>query len=190
MKFETEDLRLKRLNGVIERVATSFFLSNFNLRRAFSLFDRDGDGYISKKEFRQGWLTLGLDLTYDEIDDLMKLVDNSGDGQISYDEFISKMDLHISKKRNVAGDQTKELLFHKLKSFIDNNHETLYELMAAYDYDNSGTILQQDVVRAFKKLGMHHPEQHLEMLLEAGGARESDERIDYVSFAQLIEKQI
>ena len=50
---------------------------------------------ISKREFREGWLALGLDLTYEEIDDLMKLVDEDGNGQISYDEFISKMDLHI-----------------------------------------------------------------------------------------------
>jgi Ca2+-binding EF-hand superfamily protein len=47
LRFETEDLRLKRLNEVIERVATAFFLQNFNLRRAFSLFDRNGDGVIS-----------------------------------------------------------------------------------------------------------------------------------------------
>lgn len=51
-RFETEDLRLKRLNEIIERVATAFFLQNFNLRRAFALFDRDGDGVITKKEFR------------------------------------------------------------------------------------------------------------------------------------------
>lgn len=85
-------------------MATAFFLQNFNLRRAFSLFDKDGDGVISKREFRQGWLTLGLDLTYDEIDDLMKLVDDDGNGQISYDEFISKMDLHIQRKSTQAGD--------------------------------------------------------------------------------------
>jgi hypothetical protein len=44
MRFETEDLRIKRLNNIIERVATAFFVQNFNLRRAFSLFDKDGDG--------------------------------------------------------------------------------------------------------------------------------------------------
>jgi hypothetical protein len=44
MRFETEDLRIKRLNNIIERVATAFFVQNFNLLRAFSLFDKDGDG--------------------------------------------------------------------------------------------------------------------------------------------------
>jgi hypothetical protein len=44
LRFETEDLRLKRLSNVIERVATAFYVQNFNLRRAFQLFDRDGDG--------------------------------------------------------------------------------------------------------------------------------------------------
>jgi hypothetical protein len=42
--------------------------------------------------------------------------------------------------------------------------------MSAYDFDNSGTILVQDLVRAFKKLGMLHPEPHLKILLEAGGS--------------------
>lgn len=98
LRFETEDLRMKRLSNVIERVAKAFYVQNFNLRRAFSLFDRDGDGSITKKEFRQGWLTLGLELTFEEIDDLMKLVDSDGSGNISYDEFISKMDVHLQKK--------------------------------------------------------------------------------------------
>jgi Ca2+-binding EF-hand superfamily protein len=109
-------------------------------------------------------------LTYDEIDDLMKLVDDDGNGQISYDEFISKMDLHIQRKSNVASEQVQEVIFHKLKSLMENNQQTLYELMAAYDFDNSGTILTQDLVRAFKKLGMLHPEPHLSLLMQAGGA--------------------
>lgn len=51
-KFETEDLRVKRLNDILEKVATAFFLQNINLRRAFALFDQNGDGVISKREFR------------------------------------------------------------------------------------------------------------------------------------------
>lgn len=132
---------MKRLNGIIERVATAFFLQNFNLRRAFSLFDRDGDGVITKKEFRNGWLTLGLDLTFEEIDDLMNLVDEDKSGAISYDEFISKMDYHIAKKTNIGSSEAKEVIFHKLKSLMDNNQDSFYNLIKAYDFDNSGTVL-------------------------------------------------
>ena len=99
VQFETEDLRKKRLNVVLERVATSFYLQNFNLRRAFSLFDQDGDGEISKREFRQGWLSLNIGLTYDEIDDLMKMADSDNSGKIKYDEFLSIMDIHIQRKK-------------------------------------------------------------------------------------------
>jgi Ca2+-binding EF-hand superfamily protein len=141
MRFETEDLRIKRLNNIVERVATAFFVQNFNLRRAFSLFDRDGDGQISMKEFRQGWLTLGIDLNYEEIDDLMKLVDTDGSGHISYDEFISKMDVHLKSKQAVAGEEAHEVLFHKLKALLDNQDKSLFEYMADFDYDNTGTIM-------------------------------------------------
>ena len=41
---------------------------------------------------------MGIDLNYEEIDDLMKLVDTDGSGNISYDEFISKMDVHLKQK--------------------------------------------------------------------------------------------
>ena len=68
------------------------------MRRAFALFDSDGDGAISAKEFRHGMAALNLHLRYDEIDDLMHLCDRGGDGEISYDEFISKMDLNIANR--------------------------------------------------------------------------------------------
>ncbi len=154
------------------------------------MFDRDGDGSITKKEFRQGWLTLGLELTFEEIDDLMKLVDSDGSGNISYDEFISKMDVHLQKKQPVASEQAQEFVFHKLKSLIENSQETLYEIMSTYDFDDSGTILTGDLVRSFKKLGMLHPEPHIAMLLEAGGAHSTSERIDYVTYCQLLEGKI
>ena len=50
--FETPDLRETRLQRILDRVATAFFLQGFNMRRAFALFDIDGDGEISPSEFR------------------------------------------------------------------------------------------------------------------------------------------
>ena len=76
---------------------------------------------ITKREFRQGWLTLGLDLTFEEIDDLMNLVDEDRSGAISYDEFISKMDLHMQRKSAIAGNQAYDVIFHKLKSLMENS---------------------------------------------------------------------
>ena len=70
--FENADLRRRRLHKILDKVATAFFLQGFNMRRAFALFDADGDGAISAKEFRQGMAALNLHLRYDEIDDLMQ----------------------------------------------------------------------------------------------------------------------
>ncbi len=65
---------------------------------------------------------------------------------------------------------------------MDNTEHSLFELMAAYDYENTGTIQVQDLIRAFKKLGLLHPEPHISILLSAGGAKEGDEKIDYVVY--------
>jgi len=62
------------------------------LRKAFALFDANGNGLVDPHEFRSGWLTLDLGLSYDEISDLFKLVDKDGDGEISAEEFIGRME--------------------------------------------------------------------------------------------------
>lgn len=38
-RFDTPVLRKMRLNKVLDQVATAFFIQNFNLKKAFQLFD-------------------------------------------------------------------------------------------------------------------------------------------------------
>ena len=86
-------MRTRRLKKVLRRVATAFYLQNFNLRQAFLIFDQDGDGTISRREFHEGWNSLGLGLTTYEIDALFAIVKQDKGGEINYEEFIAKMDI-------------------------------------------------------------------------------------------------
>ena len=58
---------------------------------AFKIFDKEGNGLISITELRHIMMTLGDQLTEEEIDDMLKEADNDGDGYINYEEFIKNM---------------------------------------------------------------------------------------------------
>lgn len=53
------------------------------LRAAFKIFDKDGDGQISAGELRQVMVTLGEKLTDEEAEEMMQTADTDGDGQIN-----------------------------------------------------------------------------------------------------------
>ncbi|XP_064597281.1 neo-calmodulin-like [Liolophura sinensis] len=57
------------------------------MKNAFRVFDRNGDGFISSAELRTVLVNLGEKLTDKQIDDLMREADKDGDGRISYEEF-------------------------------------------------------------------------------------------------------
>jgi calmodulin len=56
--------------------------SEEEIRAAFRVFDRNGDGEISVTELRQVMANLGENLTDDEIDLIMSEVDIDGNGTI------------------------------------------------------------------------------------------------------------
>ena len=58
---------------------------------AFKVFDRDGDGLISKAELKHVMSNLGENLTDDEIDEMLTGADLDGDGMINYEEFVKMM---------------------------------------------------------------------------------------------------
>lgn len=55
-----------------------------SLSNAFKKFDKNGDGRISASEFRDLMMNKGEGLTEVEFDEIMELVDQNEDGQISY----------------------------------------------------------------------------------------------------------
>lgn len=64
----------------MDQVATAFFLQNFDLKKAFTMFDVNGDGLINRSEFRTGFNSLEIGLNHDEIDDLMRMMSSRPDG--------------------------------------------------------------------------------------------------------------
>lgn len=58
------------------------------LREAFKVFDKDGNGFISAAELRHVMTNLGEKLSDQEVDEMIKEADTDGDGQVDYAEFV------------------------------------------------------------------------------------------------------
>jgi len=59
--------------------------SEEELRDAFRVFDKDGNGYISAAELRHVMKNLGEKLTDEEVDEMIREADIDGDGQVNYE---------------------------------------------------------------------------------------------------------
>ena len=61
------------------------------IRQAFKVFDKDGNGFISQDELRQVMASLGQKLTDEEINEMINAADTDSDGLVNCDEFIKMM---------------------------------------------------------------------------------------------------
>ncbi|URE26782.1 calcium-dependent protein kinase [Musa troglodytarum] len=62
-----------------------------HLRRAFSYFDKDENGYIEPEELQEALAEAGAADSIDVVNDILQEVDTDKDGRISYDEFVAMM---------------------------------------------------------------------------------------------------
>jgi len=61
------------------------------LREAFKVFDKDGNGRISQQELKLVMKNLGENLTDEEINEMIREADDDGDGHVDFDEFVKMM---------------------------------------------------------------------------------------------------
>lgn len=54
------------------------------IKEAFRLFDKDGNGFISAAELRHVMTCIGEKLTDEEVDDMLNEADLDGDGMVNY----------------------------------------------------------------------------------------------------------
>jgi Ca2+-binding EF-hand superfamily protein len=58
------------------------------IKKGFAKYDKDGNGTLSVSEFREAALSLGMNLTEQEVLTVVRRYDLNGDGVVSYDEFV------------------------------------------------------------------------------------------------------
>lgn len=86
----------------------------------------------------------------------MRLVDSDRDGNISYDDFIQKLDSSISHRRQRLYRLIEDKIFTKIDGVINHSGDDnpLYHAMLNYDVDNTHQIQARDLIRVFKRLGL------------------------------------
>ncbi|XP_074661694.1 uncharacterized protein LOC141914310 [Tubulanus polymorphus] len=62
-----------------------------DLRKAFSEFDKNNDGFIDKHELKTIMGQIGEKLTDEDVEEMIKEADVDSDGRVNYDEFVKMM---------------------------------------------------------------------------------------------------
>ena len=61
------------------------------IRSAFRVFDKESNGFISATELRHVLMGIGEPLTEEEMEELVRNAEVDGDGQVNYEEFVTRM---------------------------------------------------------------------------------------------------
>lgn len=79
-------------------------------RDAFSLFDKDGNGYLTKEELGHVMHQLGQWARMEELQEMLSEVDTDGDGNVSFEEFVEiLLNITDSDQDSSAAQEEQEL---------------------------------------------------------------------------------
>ncbi len=101
-------------------------------KEAFLMFDKDGDGKITRKELDTVMKSLGQNPTENELNYLINEVDTDGNGTIDFQEFLNMM-------------------LDKIK--VADHDEELKEAFKVFDKNNDGFISAIDLKHVLTCLG-------------------------------------
>ncbi len=73
--------------GMIQGMFDNQPFTDDQIKEAFFTFDMNGNGYIGVAEIRFVLDALGEDVTDEEIDEMVRMLDVDGDGQVNFKEF-------------------------------------------------------------------------------------------------------
>jgi Ca2+-binding EF-hand superfamily protein len=112
---------------IIERGGTNGFRS---MTRLLSIMDNNGDKTLSKDELKYGLRDYGIDLTMNELEQVLLYFDRDHSGTISIDEFL----IGLKGDMNIRRKQIVRMAF----DILDTDHSgiiTIDEIMSKYDFN-------------------------------------------------------
>lgn len=115
------------------------------LKEAFSLFDRDGDGTITIKELQVVMRSIGQNPTEEEIMAMINEVDSDNDGEVDFQEFM-------------------ELMARKMKE--GEMDEELVEAFKTFDKNGNGHITKEELRDVMLQYGEKLTDEEVKLMFE------------------------
>merc|ERR1711972_165164 len=81
----------KRLQGMANAGMEHRPFSDEEIKQAFDTFDLDKNRFVGAAEINQILQLIGEEVTDEEIDEMIRICDTDGDGQVTFDEFYKMM---------------------------------------------------------------------------------------------------
>lgn len=135
------------------------------LREAFAEFDQNSDGFISKEELLNVMTNFGHMISNDELDAMIKLADNDGNGLVDFKEFLSLMDSNC------------------LVQNVDQEVQNLFEMI---DLNNDGYLSEKEISTMMKNLGEKVRKKDIRKMVKEAD-KNKDGKISFDEFKAMIE---
>ncbi|EGR31006.1 hypothetical protein IMG5_119470 [Ichthyophthirius multifiliis] len=180
---------------IIYELWDQFKQAGITLDQAFTLFDQNKEGQISKQEMMSQIQILIKEIKKETIDYIFQIADTSGDGKITYSEFFGLFENNIQELiRQEAIKEMQDLSWEKnLALKIDEkiHQKDLYikDLYTLLDMDNNDQISLEEFFGLFQKLEIQIEDEDAKLLFQDidadnSGYIEYNELINYIRKAQ------
>lgn len=137
----------------------------YEIKEAFSLFDKDGNGTINCKELGMVMRALGQNPTEEELQDMINEIDDNQNGFIEFPEFLTMMVRRMN--------------------YFQNSETEIQEAFRVFDQDGNGFISASELKYVMMNLGEKLTDEEVtEMFAEAD--LNKDGKVDYDEFARMM----
>mmetsp|Transcript_4607 Transcript_4607/g.4477 ORF Transcript_4607/g.4477 Transcript_4607/m.4477 type:complete len:702 (-) Transcript_4607:22-2127(-) len=149
--------RTPQRSNILEVVVKAITSSGISLYDAFKVFDTDNDGFISKQEFARVFHQMKFDISEDEIEALLSIVDTSGDDRISYNEFLElfrKYDTSFDSQAYTRNSQRNvPALFKAMDQYMEAHGMPFIKVYTQiFDRNKDCWISKDETVKGFNKM--------------------------------------
>jgi calmodulin len=155
---------------------------------AFDYFDKDKSGDISVKELSSLFRSLGQTIAESEVKAMIDEIDDSGDGAISFDEFIYMMVKKIDKIEEAEPEsENKEVTnnedenANKKGGYEVPDDDEILKAFQVFDTDKSGTLNKIELRHILTKIGDKFSDEEVDDIFRQADLDGSGE-IDYKEF--------
>ena len=119
----------------LKEVVTAIASSGMDLAAAFKVFDKNGDGFISREELGRVFIDMKLGLSRDQILKIQERVDKNRDGKISFVEFkalFASYGVIIQESRLGTSSSTQSISRKRPMRSVNDIYKLIDDYMTAH----------------------------------------------------------